>query len=82
MKGFPVNVGQLSSFRTSAQNKKTIEMVRASVVWSTGHCPVCQPRHLAVGFRPLELLTTGPPDSPVVHRTVIVHCLVRLLALL
>jgi hypothetical protein len=24
----------------------------------------------------------GPPDSPVVHRTVTVHCLVRLLALL
>jgi hypothetical protein len=22
----------------------------------------------------------GPPDSPVVHRTVTVHCLVRLLA--
>jgi hypothetical protein len=27
------------------------------------------PRHLAVGFRPLELLSSGPPDSPVVHRT-------------
>jgi hypothetical protein len=36
-----------------------------------------QPRHQAVGFRPLELLTTGPPDSPVVHRTGPVHCLVR-----
>jgi hypothetical protein len=24
---------------------------------------VRQPRHQAVGFRPLELLTTGPPDS-------------------
>jgi hypothetical protein len=23
----------------------------------------CQPRHQAVGFRPLELLTTGSPDS-------------------
>jgi hypothetical protein len=30
----------------------------------------------------LELLTSGPPDSPVVHRTVTVHCPVRLLALL
>jgi hypothetical protein len=39
-----------------------------------------QPRHQAVGFRPLELLTTGPPDSPVVHRTGPVHCPVRLLA--
>jgi hypothetical protein len=49
---------------------------------ATGHCPVRQPRHLAVGFWPLELLTSGPPDSPVVHRTVTVHCPVRLLALL
>jgi hypothetical protein len=30
----------------------------------------------------LELLTGGPPDSPVVHRTVTIHCSVRLLALL
>jgi hypothetical protein len=41
---------------------------------------VRQPRHQAVGFRPLELLTTGPPDSPMVHRTGLVHCLARLLA--
>jgi hypothetical protein len=41
--------------------------------------PVRQPRHQAVGFRPLELLTGGLPDSPVVHRTVTVHSLVRLL---
>jgi hypothetical protein len=41
---------------------------------------VRQPRHQAVGFRPLELLTTGSPDSPVVHRTATVHCPVRLLA--
>jgi hypothetical protein len=41
---------------------------------------VRQPRHPAVGFLPLELLTAGPPDSPVVHRTVTVHCPVRLLA--
>jgi hypothetical protein len=32
--------------------------------------PVRQPRHPAIGFWPLELLTSGPPDSPVVHRTV------------
>jgi hypothetical protein len=44
--------------------------------------PVRQPRHQAVGFWPLELLSTGPPDSPVVHRTVTIHCPVRLLALL
>jgi hypothetical protein len=33
-------------------------------------------------FRPLELWQPGPPDSPVSHRTVTVHCPVRLLALL
>jgi hypothetical protein len=38
-----------------------------------------QPRHQVVGFRPLELLTTGSPDSPVVHRIGPVHCPVRLL---
>jgi hypothetical protein len=40
---------------------------------------VRQPRHPTVGVRPLNLLTTGPPDSPVVHRTITVHCPVRLL---
>jgi hypothetical protein len=39
--------------------------------------PVRQPRHPTVRVRPLELLTCGPPDSPVVHRTGTVHCLVR-----
>ena len=42
--------------------------------------PVRQPRHPTVRVRPLELLTCGPPDSPVVHRTGPVHYLVRLLA--
>jgi hypothetical protein len=37
-------------------------MVHRTVRCATGHCPVRQPRHQAVGFRPLELLTTGPPD--------------------
>jgi hypothetical protein len=41
---------------------------------------VRQPRHPTVRVRPLELLTAGPPDSQVVHRTGTVHCLVRLLA--
>jgi hypothetical protein len=41
---------------------------------------VRQPRHPTVRVRPLELLTCGPPDSPVVHRTGPVHCPVRLLA--
>jgi hypothetical protein len=44
---------------------------------ATGHCPVRQPRHPTVRVRPLELLTCGPPDSPVVHQTVTVHCPVR-----
>jgi hypothetical protein len=47
---------------------------------ATGHCPVRQPRHPTVRVRPLELLTAGPPDSPVVHRTGTVHCPARLLA--
>jgi hypothetical protein len=47
---------------------------------ATGHCPVRQPRHPTVRVRLLELLTTGPPDSSVVHWTGPVHCPVRLLA--
>jgi hypothetical protein len=34
--------------------------------------PVCQPSHPTVRVRPLELWQLGPPDSPVVHRTVTV----------
>jgi hypothetical protein len=34
---------------------------------ATGHCPVRQPRHTTVRVRPLELLTAGPPDSPMMH---------------
>jgi hypothetical protein len=55
-------------------------MAHRTVWCTTGHCPVRQPRHPTVRVRPLELLTCGPLDSPVVHRTVIVHCMVRLLA--
>jgi hypothetical protein len=47
---------------------------------ATRHCPMRQPRHPTVRVRPLELLTAGPLDSPAVHQTVTVHCLVRLLA--
>jgi hypothetical protein len=54
-------------------------MTHRTVWCATRHCPVRQPHHQAVGFRPLELLTCGPPDSPVVHRTVTVYCPVRLL---
>jgi hypothetical protein len=54
-------------------------MAHRIVRCATGHCPVRQPRHQAVGFRPLELLTMGPPDSPVVHLIGPVHCPVCLL---
>jgi hypothetical protein len=37
-------------------------MAHRTVWCATGHCPVRQPRHQAVRFRPLELLTSGPPD--------------------
>jgi hypothetical protein len=47
---------------------------------TTGHCPVRQPCHPTIRVRPLELLTCGPPNSPVVHRTGPVHCPVRHLA--
>jgi hypothetical protein len=47
---------------------------------STGHCPERQPRHPTVRVRPLELWQSEPPDSPVLHRTVTIHCPVRLLA--
>jgi hypothetical protein len=36
-------------------NHQTSCLVEAAVAWRTGHCPVRQPRHQAVGFRPLEL---------------------------
>jgi hypothetical protein len=52
-------------------------------VWCiTGYCSVRQPRHPTVRVWPLELLTFGPPDSSVVHRTGPVHCPVRHLCLL
>jgi hypothetical protein len=38
-------------------------MAHRTVRCATGHCPVRQPRHQAVEFRPLELLTGGPPDN-------------------
>jgi hypothetical protein len=54
-------------------------MAHRIVRCATGHCPVRQPCHPAVRVRPLELLTSRPPDSPVVHRTDPVDCPVRLL---
>jgi hypothetical protein len=61
--------------------------VEAAVAWRTGpgpvctgHCPVRQPRHPTVRVRPLELLSSGAPNSLVVHRTGPVDCPVRLLA--
>jgi hypothetical protein len=57
-------------------------MAHRTVRCATGHCPVRQPRHQAVRVRPLELLTSGPPDSPVVHQTGPIHYPVRQLRLL
>jgi hypothetical protein len=56
--------------------------VHQTVRCATGHYPVRQPRHPTVRVRPLELLTCGPPDSPVVHQTGPVHRSVRYLRLL
>jgi hypothetical protein len=42
--------------------------------------PVRQPRHPTVRVRPLELMSSGPSDSPVVHWIGHVDCPVRLLA--
>ena len=55
-------------------------MAHRTVWCATGYCPVRQPRHPTVRVRPMELLSSGPPDSPVVHRTGPVDCPVRLLA--
>jgi hypothetical protein len=63
-------------------NHQTSRLVEAAVAWRTGHCPVRQPRHPTVRVRPLELLSSRPPDSPVVHQIGPVDCLVRRLALL
>jgi hypothetical protein len=64
-----------------AAGEGSYRMAHRTVRCATGHCPVRQPRHPTVRVRPLELLTCGPPDSPVVHRTGLVHCPVRHLTL-
>jgi hypothetical protein len=79
-----MNGGWLGVFITQptkiAVGEGCCRMAHQTVRCATGHCPVRQPRHPTVRVQSLELLTSGPPDSPVVHRTVTVHCLVRLLA--
>jgi hypothetical protein len=52
-------------------------MAHQTVRCTIGHCPVHQPRHPTVRVRPLELLTCGLPDSPVVHQIGPVHYPVR-----
>jgi hypothetical protein len=44
-----LNVGWLGVFITP-----TTKLAVTTVRCATGHCPVRQPRHQAVGFRPLE----------------------------
>jgi hypothetical protein len=59
-----LNVGGLGVF--IAPTTKLAVWWWLTVVWCTGQsgahrtCPVRQPRHQAVGIRPLELLTSGP----------------------
>jgi hypothetical protein len=38
-------------------------MAHRTVRCATRHCPVRQPRHPTVMVRPLELLSSGPPDN-------------------
>jgi hypothetical protein len=49
-------------------------MAHRIVRCATGQCPVRQPHHVVVGFRPLELYLVGPPGCPVAHRTSLVDC--------
>jgi hypothetical protein len=48
-----LNVGWLGVFITPTH--QTSHLVGLSAAWCTGQCPVRQPHHQAVGFRPLEL---------------------------
>jgi hypothetical protein len=38
-------------------------MAHRTVRCATGHCPMHQPRQSTVRVGPLELLSSGPPDS-------------------
>jgi hypothetical protein len=68
-----LNVGVVGVF--IAPTTKLVVWWRLLSHWcATGQYPVRQPRHLAVGFRPLELCLVGPPGCPVVHRTSPVDC--------
>jgi hypothetical protein len=81
-----MNGGWLGVFITPttkiAVGEGCCRMAHRTVRCATGHCPVRQLRHLTVRVRPLELLSSGPLDSPMVYRTITIHCPVRLLALL
>jgi hypothetical protein len=51
-----LNVGWLGVFITSTTKLAVWwRLLSHGVRCATGHCPVRQPRHLAVRFRPLEL---------------------------
>jgi hypothetical protein len=73
-----LNVGWLGVFITPTTVFIT-PTTKLAVWWrllshGASDSPVRQPRHLAVGFRPLELCLVGPPGCPVVHRTSPVDC--------
>jgi hypothetical protein len=62
--------------------------VEAALAWRTGQsgAPATSPGRWILTVGASDIWATrqsgGAPDSPVVHRTVTVHCPVRLLALL
>jgi hypothetical protein len=61
-----MNGGWLGVF-IAPTTKRTVgegfcRMAHRTVRCATGHCLVRLPRHQTVGFRPLELLSSGPPD--------------------
>jgi hypothetical protein len=62
-----MNVGWLGVFiaptTKSGRWEAVCRMAHRTVRCATRHCPVRQPRHPTVRVRPLELLSSGPPDS-------------------
>jgi hypothetical protein len=53
----------IASPTKSGRWEAVCHMAHRTVRCATGHCPVRQPRHPTVRVRPLELLSSGPPDS-------------------
>jgi hypothetical protein len=62
-----MNVGWLEVFiappTKSGCWEAVCRMAHRTVQCATGHCPVRQPRHPTVRVRPLEILSSGSPES-------------------